>query len=163
MQNNKIIYVDNAATTPISKSCLQAMMPFLTQNYGNPSSIYSIANTSKKALEKAQKRYENYSRFIKGTDGYYTIALSSNNNYVLDISGGIFANSSNVQLYRRNNTIAQKWIIEKNEDNYYTIYSYNRNYALDVSNASTANGTNIQIYQSNGKNAQKFSLKKTSI
>ena len=33
-----MIYVDNAATTKLSKTALNAMMPYLTENYGNPSS-----------------------------------------------------------------------------------------------------------------------------
>lgn len=53
--NKKIIYVDNAATTKISKTCFEAMLPFLTEHYGNPSNIYSIAHTAKNALEKARQ------------------------------------------------------------------------------------------------------------
>lgn len=52
----KIVYVDNAATTPVSENCFNAMLPFLTTNYGNPSSLYSIANEAKKALELARCR-----------------------------------------------------------------------------------------------------------
>ena len=52
----KIIYVDNAATTKVSKACLDAMLPFFEDNYGNPSSIYKIAHTAKFALEKAREK-----------------------------------------------------------------------------------------------------------
>ncbi len=52
----KIIYVDNAATTKVSKACLDAMLPFFKDNYGNPSSIYKIAHTAKFALEKAREK-----------------------------------------------------------------------------------------------------------
>ena len=37
------VYADNAATTCVSKTALDAMMPYLTEYYGNPSSLYGIA------------------------------------------------------------------------------------------------------------------------
>ena len=52
----KPIYVDNAATTKISKACLEAMMPYLEKEYGNPSSIYDIAHTTKFAVEAAREK-----------------------------------------------------------------------------------------------------------
>lgn len=54
--SEKIIYVDNAATTKVSKACLDAMLPFFKDNYGNPSSIYKIAHTAKFALEEAREK-----------------------------------------------------------------------------------------------------------
>ena len=49
------VYADNAATTSVSKSALDAMMPYLTTLYGNPSSLYSFAQKAKEALEDARK------------------------------------------------------------------------------------------------------------
>lgn len=49
------IYFDNAATTPIDERVLQAMMPFLTDKFGNPSSIYSYGRESRMAVETARK------------------------------------------------------------------------------------------------------------
>ncbi len=49
------IYFDNAATTPLDASVLDAMMPYLTTNFGNPSSIYSYGRESKLAIENARK------------------------------------------------------------------------------------------------------------
>ena len=37
------VYADNAATTSVSKTALDAMLPFLTENYGIPSSLYAFA------------------------------------------------------------------------------------------------------------------------
>ena len=53
---SNIVYVDNAATTKIKPEVLDKMMPYLTEFYGNPSSIYSIANESKKAIDKAREK-----------------------------------------------------------------------------------------------------------
>lgn len=50
-----LIYADNAATTPVSKSVFEAMKPFYTDFYGNPSSIYSIGREAKKPLELARE------------------------------------------------------------------------------------------------------------
>ncbi|MEO6538319.1 MAG: cysteine desulfurase family protein [Ferruginibacter sp.] len=49
------IYFDNAATTFLDKEVLEAMMPYLTQNFGNPSSIYSYGRETKIAIETARK------------------------------------------------------------------------------------------------------------
>ena len=45
------VYADNAATTCVSKTAAEAMMPYLTTCYGNPSSLYSFAQKAKEALE----------------------------------------------------------------------------------------------------------------
>lgn len=49
------IYFDNAATTTLSKEALDAMMPYLTEKFGNPSSIYSYGRETRLAVEKARK------------------------------------------------------------------------------------------------------------
>lgn len=52
-------YFDNSATTKIRPEVLKAMMPYLTEEYGNPSSLYSIGRNSKKAIEKAREKVAN--------------------------------------------------------------------------------------------------------
>ena len=51
-----IIYLDNSATTPIKSEVLQEMMPYLTTEYGNASSLYSVGRNAKRAIEKARNR-----------------------------------------------------------------------------------------------------------
>src|SRR6187200_3380086 len=51
----KRIYFDNAATTPLDPVVLEAMMPYLTEKFGNPSSIYSYGRETKMAIETARK------------------------------------------------------------------------------------------------------------
>lgn len=51
-----IIYLDNSATTPIKTEVLQEMMPYLTTEYGNASSLYSVGRNAKRAIEKARNR-----------------------------------------------------------------------------------------------------------
>ena len=49
------IYADNAATTKMSKTAVDAMLPYLTECYGNPSSLYTAGQKAKEALEKARE------------------------------------------------------------------------------------------------------------
>lgn len=51
---NRLIYLDNAATTQVYPQVLDAMLPFFTEHYGNPSAIYSFANEAKKAVDQSR-------------------------------------------------------------------------------------------------------------
>ena len=51
---NEIIYLDNAATTKTSQPVVEAMLPYFSQYYGNPSSVYSFSNYGKEAITKAR-------------------------------------------------------------------------------------------------------------
>ena len=46
---------DNAATTSVSKDALDAMLPYLTEQYGNPSSLYSFGQNAQEALQSARE------------------------------------------------------------------------------------------------------------
>ena len=50
------VYADNAATTRVSQAALNAMMPYFTEVYGNPSSLHSFGQEAKEALENARER-----------------------------------------------------------------------------------------------------------
>ena len=52
----RFVYADNAATTKISDSVFQSMVPFLTEQYGNASSLYSLARESRRAVEAAREK-----------------------------------------------------------------------------------------------------------
>jgi cysteine desulfurase len=52
----KYIYMDNSATTPVRKEVLDEMLPYFTEKYGNPSSIYSLGSASRVAVEKAREQ-----------------------------------------------------------------------------------------------------------
>lgn len=53
---NKKIYMDNAATTPVKKEVLDEMIPYFTELYGNPSSVYELGRKSKMAIEDSRGR-----------------------------------------------------------------------------------------------------------
>lgn len=53
--DKRIVYVDNAATTPVLPEVFDAMKPYLTEIYGNPSSMYSVGRAAKKAIDEARE------------------------------------------------------------------------------------------------------------
>lgn len=53
---NRFVYADNAATTPMSESVFEAMKPFLTEFYGNPSSLYRIGREARRAVTEARMK-----------------------------------------------------------------------------------------------------------
>lgn len=50
----RMIYLDNAATTPTAPEVIEAMLPFYEDRYGNPSALYELGETSRKAVEEAR-------------------------------------------------------------------------------------------------------------
>ena len=56
----RFVYADNAATTPVSQTVLNAMLPYYTEKYGNPSSLYAVGREAKKALEEARENVANH-------------------------------------------------------------------------------------------------------
>lgn len=50
------IYLDNAATTRTAQEVVDAMIPYFTENYGNPSSIYELGQRSKEAITTAREQ-----------------------------------------------------------------------------------------------------------
>ena len=49
------IYADNAATTAMSPAAIAAMMPYLAEQYGNPSSLYALGQRAREAVESARE------------------------------------------------------------------------------------------------------------
>lgn len=50
-----MIYLDNAATTPTKPEVVEAMLPYFTKNFGNPSTVYSLGQINKEAVNNARK------------------------------------------------------------------------------------------------------------
>ena len=89
-------------------------------------------------------------------DGIYVIRSMVNRKFVLDVYGGSSANEANVQVYTRNSSKAQSWVIRHDEKGYITIINEGSKRALDIKGGSTKDGTNIQQYVSNLTKAQKW-------
>lgn len=52
----RFVYADNAGTTAMSQTAVDAMLPYFTEHFGNPSGIYSVGRTAKKAMDEARKK-----------------------------------------------------------------------------------------------------------
>jgi cysteine desulfurase len=76
------VYFDNAATTPIDKNVLDEMLPFLTEHFGNPSSIHHFGRKPKAAVEKARKQIANFLNASAG-EIFFTSGGTESNNMVL--------------------------------------------------------------------------------
>ncbi len=76
------VYFDNAATTKPRKEVIDKMLPFITENYGNPSSIYKIARENKIAVDEAR---ENLAKAINANTNeiYFTAGGSEADNWAL--------------------------------------------------------------------------------
>ena len=51
----RFVYLDNAATTKTAPEVVDAMLPYFTENYGNPSSVYSFASKNKEVIAKQRE------------------------------------------------------------------------------------------------------------
>lgn len=85
----KYIYMDNAATTPLKKEVLEEMIPYFTEKYGNPSSVYSLGNLSKRAVESAREKIANSINAEK-REIFFTGGGSEADNWAL--KGVVYAN-----------------------------------------------------------------------
>ena len=79
---DKIIYLDNAATTKVDHEVLEAMLPYFEQVYGNASSIYRFAGQAKKAVDDAREVVADYLG-AKPKEIYFTAGGSESDNWAL--------------------------------------------------------------------------------
>lgn len=77
-----MIYMDNAATTKITDSVLREMMPYLTDFYGNASSIYSLGQRSRAAIENSRIKIANILN-VKPSEIYFTSSGSEADNWAI--------------------------------------------------------------------------------
>ena len=88
---SKCIYMDNAATTQVYPEVFDAMKPYFTEFYGNPSSIYSFAGNSKKAVEDARKTIADFLG-ARTEEIYFTGGGSVSDNWALKATADAYAN-----------------------------------------------------------------------
>lgn len=78
----KMIYLDNAATTKTRPEVVEAMLPYFTESYGNPSSVYTFSAKSKEAVTKAREIIAD-SLGVKSNEIYFTAGGSEADNWTL--------------------------------------------------------------------------------
>ena len=96
----KIKYFDHSATTPVDKKVLEAMIPYFNEEFGNPSSIYSIGKQNKEVINIYRMKMANILG-CKVNELYFTSCGSESNNMIL--KGIAFANK-----HRGNHIITSK-------------------------------------------------------
>lgn len=90
----KVIYLDNAATTKTRPEVVEAMLPYFTEYYGNPSSVYEFSNQPKQAVAHARE-------IIAGTLGakaneiYFTAGGSESDNWALKATADAYKSKGN--------------------------------------------------------------------
>ncbi len=82
MKNNSTIYLDNAASTPVDSEVIQAMIPFLVDHFGNPSSLHNMGRRTTLALSKSRSLV---SKLIGANPNeiYFTSGGTESNNLAL--------------------------------------------------------------------------------
>ncbi len=88
---SKLVYADNAATTSVSPSVLEAMMPYFNAEYGNPSSLYSLGRRSSQAITEAREKIASLLG-AKPNEIFFTSCGSESDNWA--IKGAARANAS---------------------------------------------------------------------
>lgn len=91
---NKLIYLDNAATTKTAPEVLEAMLPYFTEYYGNPSSVYSFASKNKDEITK-QREVIAEALGAKGNEIYFTAGGSESDNWALKATAEAYKGKGN--------------------------------------------------------------------
>ena len=86
----KIIYLDNAATTRTAPEVVEAMLPYFTENYGNPSSIYGFASANKEVITGYREKIANVLG-AKCEEIYFTAGGSESDNWALIATAEAYA------------------------------------------------------------------------
>ncbi len=81
-QNSQLIYLDNAATTKVNPKVVEAMLPYFTERFGNPSSVYGFAAANKEDITKARESIAKVLG-VKTEEIYFTAGGSESDNWAL--------------------------------------------------------------------------------
>ncbi len=89
--DKKVIYLDHAATTPARPEVVEAMLPYFTENFGNPSSVYSFAANNKNVITEVR---ENIAKSLgaKTEEIYFTAGGSESDNWALKATAEAYGN-----------------------------------------------------------------------
>ncbi len=90
----KVIYLDNAATTKVAPEVVEAMLPYFTENYGNPSSVYSFAAKNKEAITR-QREVIADALGAKKEEIYFTAGGSESDNWALKATAEAYKTKGN--------------------------------------------------------------------
>lgn len=86
----KLIYLDNAATTKTSPEVVEAMLPYFTEHYGNPSSVYGFASANKEVITKQREIIAN-ALGAQTNEIYFTAGGTESDNWALTATAEAYA------------------------------------------------------------------------
>ena len=92
---SRLIYMDNAATTQVRPEVVESMIPYFTDNYANPSSIYNFAQKTKNAVEDARTVIADMLGADKPNEIYFTAGGSESDNWALKAAAEKFKDKGN--------------------------------------------------------------------
>ena len=105
----RFVYADNAATTRISDSVFQAMVPFLTEKYGNASSLYGLGRDSRRAIEAAREKTAK-ALGAEPREIYFTSCGSESDNWAIKSTALAMAQKGKKRITRCS-TPARPWSV----------------------------------------------------
>lgn len=91
---SKLIYLDNAATTKTAPEVIEAMLPYFTENYGNPSSVYSFAAKNKEEITKKRESIA-HALGAETNEIYFTAGGSESDNWALKATAEAYKDKGN--------------------------------------------------------------------
>ena len=90
----KLIYLDNAATTKTAPEVVEAMLPYFTEHFGNPSSVYSVGSSNKEVITKQRETIAK-ALGAKTDEIYFTAGGSESDNWALKATAEAYASKGN--------------------------------------------------------------------
>ena len=108
---DKFLYLDNAATTRTASEVVEAMLPYFTENYGNPSSIYRFAGNCADAVRQSRELIA-HSLGANTEEIYFTAGGTESDNWALKAAVDAYASKGNHFITRRLSTM--RFFIQRN-------------------------------------------------
>lgn len=96
---SRLIYLDNAATTQVYPEVVDAMLPYFTEHYGNPSAIYSFADEAERAVDHARGEVADLIG-AKKDEIYFTGGGSESDNWALKATAEAYATKASTSSHQ---------------------------------------------------------------
>lgn len=109
-EEKKLIYLDNAATTKTAPEVVEAMLPYFTELYGNPSSVYSFSQKSKEAITAGREKIAK-TLGASPEEIYFTAGGSESDNWALKATAEAYASKGNHIITSKIGSIMQSCIL----------------------------------------------------
>ena len=97
---SKLLYLDNAATTKTAPEVVEAMLPYFTEKFGNPSSVYSFAAANKEVINQQRDAIAEMIG-AKSNEIYFTGGGSESDNWALNVQPRLMRTKVTISLQQR--------------------------------------------------------------